>query len=57
MDNKLGSLEVGKHATLFISDGNILDIRANVEMAFINGRAIDLSDRHKLLYEKYKQKY
>jgi len=57
VDNKLGSLEVGKHATLFISDGNILDIRANVEMAFINGRAIDLSDRHKLLYEKYRQKY
>ena len=53
----VGSLEIGKDATLFISDGNILDIRSNVEMAFINGKRVDMSDRHKMLYEKYTQKY
>ena len=34
-------------ATLVIMDGNILDIRTNVEAAFIQGRRVDLSDRHK----------
>ena len=53
----VGSLEPGKDATLFISDGDILDIRSNVEMAFINGKRVDISDRHKMLYEKYTEKY
>ena len=35
----------------------ILDIRTQVERAYIQGREIDLSDRHKMLYEKYKVKY
>lgn len=53
----VGSIEPEKDATLFISDGDILDIRSNVEMAFINGKRVDMSDRHKMLYEKYTQKY
>ena len=39
-----------------IADGNILDIRTNVEAAFIQGRRVDLSDRHKKLYYKYDQR-
>ena len=57
VDEKVGSLEVGKEATLFIADGDILDIRTQVERAFIQGREIDLTDRHKTLYKKYKIKY
>tara|TARA_B100001029_G_C15060543_1_gene458069 strand:+ start:349 stop:1653 length:1305 start_codon:yes stop_codon:yes gene_type:complete len=53
----VGSLESGKDATLFVSDGDILDIRSNVELAFINGKRLDMSDRHKMLYNKYSQKY
>ena len=57
VDDRLGSIEVGKDATLFISDGDILDVRTQVELAFISGKKIDMSDRHKMLFDKYKQKY
>ena len=57
VDDRLGSIEVGKEATLFISDGDILDVRTQVELAFISGRKIDMSDRHKDLFEKYQEKY
>jgi len=58
ISNKLGSLEVGKQATLFISTGDALDILTNnVEMAFVSGRSIDLNNHQKALYEKYKAKY
>jgi len=53
----IGSLEVGKDATLFISDGDILDIRSNVEIAFVKGKLVDLTDRHKNLFNKYINKY
>ncbi len=58
IDAKCGSLEQGKYATFFISSGDALDMRTNnVTHAFIQGRAIDLSNRQKKLYEKYKSKY
>lgn len=55
--NRLGSLEVGKDATFFVSDGDPLEIRSKVERAWIAGREIDLSSHHTRLYEKYQQKY
>ena len=57
VEEMVGSLESGKDATFFIADGDILDIRTQVERAFIQGREIDLSDRHKMLDEKYRKKY
>ena len=57
VSNNVGSLDVGKDATLFITDGNILDIRTQVEQIFIQGKIVDISDRHKSLYSKYKEKY
>ncbi len=56
VDHQVGSLEKGKDATLVITDGNILDIRTQVEAAFIQGRRVDLSDRHKKLHYKYDQR-
>jgi imidazolonepropionase-like amidohydrolase len=56
--DKAGSIEPGKDANIIISDGDILDMRtSNVTDAFIQGRKIDLTDKHKLLNEKYEQKY
>jgi imidazolonepropionase-like amidohydrolase len=53
-----GSLEVGKDATLFISQGDALDVRTNaLTAAWINGRWIDLRSKHTLLYDKYNRKY
>lgn len=58
IDNLVGSIETGKHATLFVSTGDALDMRTNnLEYAFIRGKKIDLDNHQKQLYEKYKQKY
>jgi imidazolonepropionase-like amidohydrolase len=55
--DRLGSLEPGKAATLFIADGDILEIPTQVEAAFIDGRSIDLDNKHKMLDRKYREKY
>jgi imidazolonepropionase-like amidohydrolase len=57
IDNSLGSIEVGKSATLILTTGDPLDITNDVLVAFIDGRKIDLGSRHKSLYEKYREKY
>jgi imidazolonepropionase-like amidohydrolase len=57
VSEQVGSLDIGKDATFFIADGDILDVRTQVNQAFIQGRAVDLSDRHKILYSKYRTKY
>jgi imidazolonepropionase-like amidohydrolase len=55
--DRVGSLEKGKDATLFVSSGDILETETQVERAWIQGRAVDLNDRHKRLWHKYQQKY
>ncbi|WP_234734259.1 amidohydrolase family protein [Tellurirhabdus bombi] len=58
IDKKVGTLEKGKHATLFVSKGDALDMRTNVvEQVFIQGRNVNLDDRHKRLYHIYKDKF
>lgn len=52
-----GSLEVGKAATLSVSRGDVLDVLGqDVTHLWIDGRRVDLEDRHKRLYRKYGQK-
>lgn len=56
--DKAGSIEVGKDANIVISEGDILDMKTSIVTdAFIQGRKIDLTDKHKLLNERYNQKY
>ena len=56
--DKTGSIEVGKDANIVIAEGDILDMRTSqVTDAFIQGRKIDLNDKHKQLNERYKRKY
>ncbi len=55
--DRVGSLEVGKDATLIVCDGDILETPTIVEQAWIAGKPCDMSDRHKRLWEKYKEKY
>jgi imidazolonepropionase-like amidohydrolase len=51
-----GSLESGKDATLFVSNGDALDALTNdVTHAFIQGRPTDLDNPQKYLYRKYKK--
>jgi imidazolonepropionase-like amidohydrolase len=55
--DRVGSLETGKDATLFVSDGDPLETPTQVTHAWVRGRKVDLNDRHKTLYHKYEQKY
>ena len=58
VDAHIGSLEEGKDATLFISDGNALDMRTNhVSIAMVKGRFIVLDNHQMQLSRKYHQRY
>ena len=58
LDKILGSLENNKQATLFVSNGDALDMKTNdIVLAFIKGKAISLNNEQKELYEKYTKKY
>jgi imidazolonepropionase-like amidohydrolase len=53
-----GTLEEGKDATLFISDGDALDMRTNkLSKAYIQGRLINLENHQSNLNRIYKEKY
>jgi len=53
-----GTIETGKDATLFVSDGDALDMKSNnVKLAFIRGRNIELTNIQSELNKKYKNKY
>lgn len=56
--DRTGSLETGKDATLFISEGDALDMRScQVTAAFIQGREINLDNKHKALNRRFEEKY
>jgi imidazolonepropionase-like amidohydrolase len=58
VDERVGTLETGKDATLFISEGDALDMRSSqVIAAFIQGRDIDLNGTQQQLYERFRDKY
>jgi imidazolonepropionase-like amidohydrolase len=52
--DRLGSLEAGKVANVFVTTGNPLDVRSTVKHLFIRGQQIDLTDKHTKLYEQFK---
>lgn len=58
IDERAGSIELGKDATLLLCDGDLLDMKSsNINNAFIQGRLIDLNNIQHQLYLKYKNKY
>lgn len=58
IDKTCGSLETGKDATLFISEGDALDMRTcKVTAAFIQGREINLDNKQKRLQRRFEEKY
>ena len=53
-----GTLETGKSATLFISEGDALDMRSNqLSHAFIDGREVSLETHQTELWKRYMGKY
>ena len=57
MGNELGSIEPGKHATLVVTDDDILNVTSIVEHAWIQGSKIDLTNKQTELRDKYREKY
>lgn len=56
--DQIGSIEVGKNASLIITEGDLLDMRSSeLTEAFIDGRAVDLDNKQNVLYRKFKTKY
>ena len=54
--DRLGSIQPGKEATLFVSNGDILEITTQVKQMWIAGEKIALSSRHTRLYKKYRNR-
>lgn len=58
IEDRAGSLEVGKDAHIVVSGGDLLDMMSNdVLQAYICGRSIDLDNKHKMLYRRFQEKY
>ncbi|OUS00145.1 amidohydrolase [Flavobacteriales bacterium 33_180_T64] len=57
IDDTYGTLETGKSATLFISEGDALDMRTNkITHAFIDGRLLSLETHQTKLWRRYSEK-
>jgi imidazolonepropionase-like amidohydrolase len=54
--DRIGSIEPGKDATLIVTDGDILDLKTRVLAAYLDGRELDLTDKQKRLYERYRNR-
>lgn len=53
LQDKIGSLETGKLANLFISDGDPFEMKTTIERLFIGGYDVPLESRHTLLYDEF----
>ena len=53
LDTDLGSIEEGKIANLFVSDGDPFETKTQIYQLFINGWNVPLESRHTLLYEEF----
>ena len=51
--DRIGSLEAGKDANLFIANGDPLEIRTQVTNVIIQGKDLGIDSKHEALYRKY----
>lgn len=56
MSDKYGSIEEGKMANLFISNGDPFETKTTIEQVFIRGWKIPMENRHTLLYDEFLQR-
>ncbi len=56
VDKLVGSIETGKIANLIVTDGDPLEFRTKIKFMFINGKQVDLANKHTRLYEKFKDR-
>jgi imidazolonepropionase-like amidohydrolase len=56
VDDRLGTIEPGKDASLFACTGDIMDLRANVTHLWMAGHEVSLENRHTRLFDKYRNR-
>ena len=54
--DRMGSIEVGKDANLFVATGDVMDHRTSVTQVFIDGAPQSLETRHTRLYREFKDR-
>ena len=54
--DRMGSIEAGKDANLFIATGDVMDHRTSVTHVFIDGAPQSLETRHTRLFEEFKDR-
>ena len=58
IDARVGTIEVGKDATIFVSNGDVFDFRTSIlSHAFISGKSVTLPNKHQELFERFSKKY
>lgn len=58
ISDRVGTIEEKKDATLFVSEGDVMDMKTNhVTWAFIQGKKIQLINEQQELYHRYNEKY
>jgi cytosine/adenosine deaminase-related metal-dependent hydrolase len=57
LGDRLGTITVGKRATLLLTNGSPLDLTTRIERAWIDGRETDLRNKQTELAKKYRQKH
>ncbi len=58
ISDRIGSLAVGKDASILICNGDLLDMKSSeIWQAYLCGEAIDLNNEQVKLYQKYMDKY
>lgn len=56
--NEIGTLEVGKSASILISDGDLLDMKSSrISEIFLNGISVPVDNSQTELYKKYSTRY
>ncbi len=53
VEDQLGSLESGKKANLFVTDGDPFETKTQVLHLFIEGYKVPIESRHTLLYDEF----
>jgi imidazolonepropionase-like amidohydrolase len=56
LDDKVGSLSVGKIADVVITDGDLLETATRVEAVYIGGERQDLGNKQTELYDRYSRR-
>jgi len=58
ISDRVGTIEEKKEATLFVSEGDVMDMKTNkVIWAFIQGKKLQLTNEQQELYKLYEDKY